>query len=119
MPFRAIRGATTIEVDDAEHITAATVEMVAEVLERNELRPADVISILFTATADVTAMPPAAAARTLGITDAALMCAQEMHYDGGVEKCIRMMLHADVMAGRAPRHVYLHGATVLRPDLAS
>lgn len=119
MPFRAIRGATTVEVDDAERVHAATVEMVAEVMERNGLSPTDVISILFTATADVTAIPPAKAARSLGIVDAALMCAQEMHYDGGVERCIRMMLHADLMAGRTPKHVYLHGATVLRPDLAS
>ena len=119
MPFRAIRGATTVEVDDVEHVRAATIEMVTEVLERNGLAPADVISILFTATDDVRAMPPAAAARTVGIVDAALMCAQEMAYDGGVERCIRMMLHADLMAGQTPKHVYLHGGTVLPPDLAS
>src|SRR4051794_14236613 len=74
MGVRAVRGATRVDVDEREHILAATRELVAELLDRNELKPQDVVSVVFTATRDLTAVAPALAARQLGLHDAALIC---------------------------------------------
>ena len=50
---RAIRGATQVAADDRDEVLGATRELVSAVLERNEVDPADLISILFTATPDL------------------------------------------------------------------
>lgn len=119
MTVRAIRGATQLEADEAEHLLERTGELVQAVLKRNDLTADDVISIFLTATPDVRSAFPAAAVRGLGITDVPLMCAQEMEVAGAMPRVIRMMTHVDTPRARDEvRHVYLHGTTVLRDDLA-
>ena len=78
MAVRALRGATQVDADDRQEILDRSAELVTAVLERNELRSDDIISIWFTATPDLTAEFPAYAARLLGLTDVPLMCATEM-----------------------------------------
>ena len=72
------------------------------VLDRNELRPDDVISILFTATADLSSQAPALGARQVGLDDAALLCAQEMRVEGSMPRVIRLMAHVEVDLTRSP-----------------
>lgn len=116
--LRAIRGATTVDADDAAQIAAATAELVDEVLTSNGVDPASVISVFFTMTDDLAASFPASAARARGLTAAALMCATEIPVPGSLPKCIRLLMHAEVERTQAEvRHVYLRGAEVLRDDL--
>ncbi|WP_053202297.1 chorismate mutase [Jiangella muralis] len=119
MTVRAIRGATQLDADDAEHLLERTAELVTTVLDRNELTPDDVISIFLTATPDLRSAFPAVAVRQLGITDVPMMCAQEIGVAGALPRVVRLMAHVETTKPRsAMRHVYLHGTTVLRDDLA-
>ena len=118
MNFRGLRGATTVEVNEAEVIWDATRELLRAMIELNDIREEDVASVLFTATPDLTAAYPARAARDLGWTQVALLDAQEMDVPTGIPMCIRVLLHWNTPKRNAElRHVFMRGATVLRPDL--
>ncbi len=118
MAVRALRGATTVDSDDPDEIKQRTITLLSTVFERNDLDGDDVISILFTATEDIRSLPPAAAARHFGLVDVPLLCAQEMAAEVGPDRCIRLMLHVETERPRDElRHVFLRGATVLRPEL--
>jgi chorismate mutase len=118
MSVRAVRGATQVDNDEREEILEATAELVAEVLARNALRPDDVISMLFTATPDLTSEFPAYAARKMGLTDVPLLCATEISVPGAMPRVLRLMAHVETDRTRADiRHVYLRGARALRTDL--
>ena len=118
MPVRALRGATTVDRDEAEHITERVVELLQAMLERNDVHHDDLISILFTATPDIHAMYPPTAARTIGLGDVPLIGAMEIDVPTGTKHCIRIMAHLETERSRADmRHVYLEGARGLRDDL--
>jgi chorismate mutase len=115
---RALRGATTVSEDTEAQVTERVQELLTEIMTRNGLALDDVISAIFTTTADVVSMFPAAAARGIGFGSVPLLCASEIPVPGSMPRCIRVLLH--VTSERAPgdlRHVYLHGAQVLRDDL--
>lgn len=115
---RALRGATTLERDDANHLIERVEELLAQMLERNGIVHDDVISILFTATADVHSTFPAVAARQMGMGDVPLICARELDIEGAMPLCIRTMMHIETDLARSEmRHVYLHEARSLRDDL--
>jgi chorismate mutase len=117
--MRAIRGATQAGVNSKEEILEATAELVAEVMTRNELTTDDVISVLFTATPDLTAEFPALAARKLGFHEVPLLCASEISVPHALPRVIRLLAHVETAKPRsAIQHVYLRGATVLRLDIA-
>lgn len=119
MPIRAIRGATQLRADDRDEMIDAVVELLREVLHRNGLSADDLISVIFTSTADLRVEFPAAAARTLGIGDVPLLCAQELTIHGSLPRVVRLMAHVETdQARRDIQHVYLRGAEVLRQDLA-
>jgi chorismate mutase len=119
-PARAIRGATTVESDTPEQIRRATRELLETIVARNAITSADVISAIFTVTHDLTSEFPAHAARELGWLDVPLLCTLEIPVPGSLAKCIRVLLHVESAAPRSEiRHVYLHDARALRPDLVS
>jgi chorismate mutase len=118
MAIRAVRGAIQVEANDRDEILTGTTELVTEVLHRNEIDPADLISIVFTATPDLTAEFPAYAARLLGLTDVPLLCTTEIAVPGSMPRVLRLMAHVETSLARADiRHVYLRGAAALRTDL--
>ena len=118
MPVRALRGATTIDRDEPEHITERVVALLEEMLDRNGVHHDDLISILFTATDDIRCTFPATAARTYGLGDVPLICARELDVEGGTPHCVRVMLHLETDRARDQlHHVYQHGASNLRDDL--
>jgi chorismate mutase len=118
VPVRAIRGAIQVDDNERKAILEGATEMVLAVLERNHLTPPDLISIVFTATPDLTAEFPAYAARQLGLTDVPLLCASEIAVPGAMPRVLRLLAHAETELSRsAIRHVYLRGAAVLRTDL--
>jgi chorismate mutase len=115
---RAVRGATQVDRDERDLVLAAAGELVAAVLERNAIAPHDLVSIVFTATPDLTSEFPAYAARRLGITDVPLLCATEIAVPGSMPRVLRLLAHFETDLPRsAVRHVYLHGAAALRTDL--
>ena len=114
----ALRGATTCEVDTVEEIDVRTQVLVQAMLDRNEVGHEDIVSIIFTATDDLTAQFPATAARALGLGDIPLICARELGIDGGMPRAIRVLMHLYTTRARDElHHVYLEGAKSLRDDL--
>ena len=118
-PMRAIRGATTVESDSPERIRHATRELLETIVARNDFTSGDVISAIFTVTDDLRSEFPAHAARELGWLDVPLLCTMEIPVPGSLARCIRVLLHIESTKARSEiRHVYLHDARALRPDLA-
>jgi chorismate mutase len=116
--IRALRGATTIDVDEKEHLFERVIALLEALFDRNGIDHDDVISILFTATDDVHSAFPAQAARKFGLGDIPLICARELDISGGTPLCIRVMIHLYTEHSRAElHHVYLEGARSLRDDL--
>jgi len=114
----ALRGATTLEVDDEPHMVERVRALLTEMMARNEVAHGDLVSIIFTATDDIHCGFPALAARRMGLGDVPLLCARELDVDGGTPRCVRVMMHLNSERGRAEmRHVYLEGARGLRDDL--
>lgn len=114
-----IRGATTVESNTENEILKNTEELLQEIIKVNNIKPNDVLSVIFTATRDLDAVYPAVAARQMGLNNAGLMCMQEMYVKGSLEKCIRVMLFTlsekqitDI------KHIYLKKAICLRPDIS-
>lgn len=115
----ALRGAITCDEDTADEIREKTQRLVKELLTRNDLTGDDVVSMIFTATADLTAEFPATAARALALDGVPLLCAQEHRVVHGMPRVIRVLVHCHTDKPRTwLRHVYLDGARTLREDLA-
>jgi chorismate mutase len=115
---RALRGATTVEHDTADHVAARVQELVSAMLARNGVDKADLISIIFTATDDIHSIFPATAARAIDLGDVPLLCAQELDVVGGTARCIRVLMHLTTdLDPDQLHHVYLEGARGLRDDL--
>ncbi len=113
-----IRGAVTCSSNTKEDILNETKRLLLDIISENSLNIEDIISVFFTATKDLDKAYPAAGARELGITEAALMCFQEMYVDGSLEKCIRVGVLAENGGKQKDAvHVYIGGAEKLRPDL--
>jgi chorismate mutase len=116
---RAVRGAIQVEANDADAILAGSAELVTEVMTRNKLDQADVISVIFSATPDLTAEFPALAARKLGFQDVPLLCCAEIDVPGAMPRVVRLMMHVETDRPRsAVQHAYLRGAAALRLDIA-
>ena len=114
----AIRGANTVIENTTEAILAATEAMLQEVIDQNGLKDEDMVSIFFSSTKDLDAVYPAVAARHIGITNASLLCLQEMYVEGSLEMCVRLLMHVENdLAQKDVKHVYMGEAIRLRPDL--
>jgi chorismate mutase len=116
---RGMRGATTVPEDSERAIIEATKELLEALREANGFDLDDVVCALFTATPDLQAGFPAAAARELGWTRVPLLDAAELTVPGDLPRCVRVLLQ--VYTEKRPleiQHVYLRDAARLRPDLA-
>jgi chorismate mutase len=113
----AIRGATTVDRDEALAIVSATRELLEAIVCGNSLGPDEVVSAIFSVTPDLTTEFPARAARELGWDDVALFCATEMQVPLAPARCIRVLLHVESASPRSGvTHVYLRDARQLRPE---
>ena len=114
-----IRGATTVDANDAQQILEATDELLRKLHEANGLAPDDIVSALFTMTSDLNAAFPARAAEVYGWNIVALLHSTEIPVPGSLPMCIRLLVHAYSRRSREEiRHVYLRKAVALRPDRA-
>jgi chorismate mutase len=117
---RGLRGATTVDADTREQVTERVQALVRAMLDGNDLDHDDLISILFTATGDITSMFPATAARGVGLGDVPLICARELDVAESTPRCIRVLMHVTTDKSRSElHHVYQEGAKGLRDDLPS
>ena len=116
--LRALRGATTLDEDTRDQVMDRTATLIRTILDRNGLDHGDLVSLIFTATDDIRSEFPAAAARSIGISDVPLLCAREIDVDGAIPLCIRVLIHLYIDKEPSQlRHVYLEGARPLRTDL--
>lgn len=119
MSVRAIRGAVQVEENSALAIAAGTKELLAEILKANDIPVSQVISVLLTATPDLNAAFPAAAAREVGFESTPLLCAVEIDVPGALPRVIRAMVTVETARSMAEiSHIYLGGAKALRRDIA-
>jgi len=117
--LRALRGAITVQDNEADAILSATEELVHELIARNGIAPEDMVSCIFTCTADLDAEFPAVAARGLGFGRVPLLCAREVPVPGALGRVIRVLIHYYAAEGHTAEHVYLGEARSLRADLES
>ncbi|MEO8451499.1 MAG: chorismate mutase, partial [Gemmatimonadota bacterium] len=108
---------TTVERDEPQSIRDATRHLLIEIVARNSIGPDELVSVLFSVTADLASEYPARAARDLGWSDVSLLCMSEIPVPGGLPRCIRVLIHAEFAEPRSRvEHVYLGAARLLRPD---
>jgi chorismate mutase len=117
MRLFALRGATSVEHNDAQEILDRTSELMGEVMSRNDLTAEDFVSCIFTVTDDLDAEFPAKAARALGLDRVPLLCAREIPVPGSMRRVIRVLIHYHAPDDHVPDHPYLHAARELRADL--
>jgi chorismate mutase len=120
MAFRGIRGAITISTDNQESVVSVTRELLEAILLANpSLEAKDIGSAIFTVTDDIRSAFPAQAARLLGWDKVPLLCTREIPVPHSLPLCIRVLIQWNTdLPQEAVRHVYLHEAQSLRPDLA-
>ncbi len=113
-----IRGATTIESDCREDIVSAVGELLDEIFSVNALRKEEVKAFIFSLTTDIHSYHPAKAARECGYDFAPLFAAIEPEIDGGLRRCIRLMMLTELPSEKAVKHSYQRGARILRKDIS-
>jgi chorismate mutase len=119
MPCRGVRGATTVESNSREEMLEESRKLLALMIRFNDILSEDVASALFTVTRDLNAEYPALAARQLGWIDVPLLCSYEIEVPGGLDRCIRVLLHWNTDKPQHDIvHVYIKDARKLRPDLS-
>jgi len=122
VPVRGIRGATTATANTAEAITEATEELLRELVQLNDLDPAEIAFAYFTTTPDLNAEFPALAARRLGWLEVPLLCGHDMNVQQpnprGVAMCVRILLLYNTPRPQATmRFAYMRGAGAIKADL--
>ena len=119
MFVRAIRGAVQVSANTTRAIDDGVKELIGTIMRSNNLTPADVISVFFTSTPDLTAAFPAAACREIGFESVPLIGAVEVDVPGALDRVIRVMLQCHSERSKdSMLHIYLHGAQTLRQDIA-
>jgi chorismate mutase len=119
MRLFALRGANSVEGNEASAILDATDLLIRELMKRNSLTPQAMVSCIFTLTDDLNAEFPAVAARRLGLDRVPLLCAREVPVPGSLPSVIRVLVHYYAPEDHVPQHVYLGAARSLRRDIES
>ena len=115
--FSLIRGATTATGNSVKEIENAVIELIEELISRNNLIEKNILSITFTVTKDLDACFPASIARKYnGLDSVAFLDCQQMYVPNDIRFCIRLMAHVLLPAETSIRHPYLRGASKLRAD---
>ena len=115
--IQLIRGATTASGNSVKAIEDAVVELVNELISRNNLDNTNLLSITFTATKDLDACFPASIARKYnGLDSVAFLDCQQMYVPDDVDFCIRLMAQVILPSNSPVNHPYLRGASKLRTD---
>lgn len=115
MISKGIRGAITVENNTPQAIEEATLELLKELVEQNNIEKNKISHVIFTLTQDLNAAFPAKFAREkLGWDKVAMMCFNELDVPDSLEKCLRVLLVLNCDENFEPKFVYLKGAERLR-----
>ena len=117
MRLIALRGATTVDANEADHDPARHRAADARAARAQPARRGPIVSCIFTLTPDLDAEFPAVAARHMGLSRVPLLCAREIPVPGALPRVIRVPIHCYPPVGVDPQHVYLGDARGLRLDL--
>ncbi len=113
-----IRGATTVNYNSEQDIERETITLLKKIFDENYLKNDDIESIIFTCTEDLDSVYPAKFARKIGLTDATLLCMQEMTVKKSLKKCIRVLIFLrNNVKLKNVSNIYLNNAEKLRKDL--
>lgn len=119
MKTRGVRGATQVKENSVVEIGIAVTELLRRMIDENQIDKQDLISIIFTATPDLTADFPAVAARSIGLGEVPLLCGVEIDVPNSLSRVVRILMHINTEKSLSEiKHIYLNGATVLRKDIA-
>ena len=112
-----IRGATTATGNSFKELEEAVVELIDELISRNNLTKEKILSITFTTTKDLDVCFPASIARKCnGLDLVAFLDCQQMYVPNDVNFCIRIMAQVLLPPNISLKHPYLRGASKLRAD---
>ena len=119
MTVRGLRGATTVERDEAQAVLDATEALAIEMAVANGVSPEDIVSVLISTTRDIKSTFPAKAVRTMdGWMYVPVMCTHEMDVPGSMPLCIRILMQVNSeIPQKDIEHIYQNEAVKLRPDL--
>lgn len=112
-----IRGAITIDTDTKESVSENCISLLTEIIQKNNIKEKEAVSLLISSTNDIHSYYPAAAVRESNLLSVPLFSAAEPEIKGSLSMCIRFMLTVMKKRKFEPRHVYLKNAKKLRPDL--
>ncbi len=117
--MRAVRGATTANEDSEESIRSVIEELISMMLSANNIEEDDVVSAFVTATRDISSCFPAKFIRESALNSTPILGAVELDIESAPKRCIRVLMHVESLLKKSDiKHVYLHGAQSLRPDLS-
>ena len=116
MVTKGIRGAITVEANTEEALKEATLELLSEIFEQNNIKgTSDISHVIFTTTKDLNATFPAKFPRIeLGWDNVAMMCYHELDVPNSLTMCLRILVVYNCSPDFEPKFVYLKGAQNLR-----
>lgn len=115
MITKGIRGAITVENNSVEDIKSATLELLSEMIKKNNIKKENISHVIFTLTSDLNAEFPAKFARIdFGWDNIAMMCFHELDVPNSLKKCLRILIVVNANDDFKPKFVYLKGAEKLR-----
>lgn len=115
MITKGIRGAITVKDNTVEDIKSATIELLNEMIEQNNIKTDKISHVIFTLTNDLNAAFPAKFARLdMGWDNVAMMCFHELDVPNSLQMCLRVLIVLNTEDDFKPTFVYLKGASVLR-----
>ncbi|OLA94654.1 MAG: chorismate mutase [Candidatus Melainabacteria bacterium LEY3_CP_29_8] len=116
---RGIRGAITVKSNTIEDIKNATISLISEMIEKNNIKISDISHCIFTMTNDLDAAYPAKFARDeLKFDFVPLLCFNELNIQNSLKMCLRALIIINTEKSQEEiKHIYLEGAKILRPDL--
>tara|TARA_B100001109_G_scaffold225769_1_gene199461 strand:+ start:63 stop:443 length:381 start_codon:yes stop_codon:yes gene_type:complete len=113
----ALRGATTTNGNTEFFIKDAVIELIQELISRNDLNQENIISITFSVTKDLTSCFPASIARKyFNFDKVALLDCQQMFVPNDINFCIRILALVYLESDKESVHPYLKESAKLRPD---
>ena len=115
MTTKGIRGAISVKENTPEAIKSATIKLLKEMMERNNIETHLISHVIFTLTPDLNADFPAKYARIdLKWKDVAMMCFNEIDVPGSLKMCLRVLIVINCSKDFKPEFVYLEEAKDLR-----
>lgn len=116
MTTKGIRGAITVDANTQEAIEEATLELLCEMFEKNNIKgPSKISHIIFTTTEDLNAAFPAKFPRlAFDWNDVAMMCFHELNVPNSLKMCLRILVVVNCEEDFKPQFVYLKDAAKLR-----